>query len=100
MSERDGANLRLVIGFVADKDVDHILPMFPKDAKYYVTQAQIPRALKWQELLVRCRTLGLDAEGYPDVSSAYEAAKNAATINDIVYIGGSTFIVADLLAFA
>lgn len=100
MSERDGANLRLVIGFVADKDVDHILPMFPKNAKYYVTQAQIPRALKWQELLDRCRTLGLDAEGYPDVSSAYEAAKNAATRNDIVYIGGSTFIVADLLAFA
>lgn len=100
MSERDGANLRLVIGFVADKDVDHILPMFPKNAKYYVTQAQIPRALKWQELLDRCRTLGLDAEGYPDVSSAYEAAKNAATRNDIVYIGGSTFIVADLIAFA
>lgn len=100
MSEREDARLRLVIGFVADKDVDHILPMFPKDAKYYVTQAQIPRALKWQDLLDRCRILGLDAEGYPNVSTAYEAAKNAATQNDIVYIGGSTFIVADLLALA
>ncbi|MDE5644298.1 MAG: bifunctional folylpolyglutamate synthase/dihydrofolate synthase [Muribaculaceae bacterium] len=95
---RCGAKLRFVIGFVADKDVPHILPMFPHDAVYYVSQAQIPRAMNWQELLEHCRSLGLDAEGYPDVSTAFEAAKKEAVPQDIIYIGGSTFIVADFFA--
>lgn len=95
MAERPGATLRFVIGFVSDKDIEHILPMFPRDASYYVTQAQIPRAMAWRELETRCANLGLNAKGYPTVKEAVEAALGDAGKNDIVYIGGSTFIVAD-----
>jgi len=97
-SERSGAKFRFVIGFVADKDVPHILPMFPEDALYYVSQAQIPRAMKWKELLEHCRSLGLEAKGYPCVRAACEAAKKEASPQDIIYIGGSTFIVADFFS--
>lgn len=90
--------IRFVIGFVADKDVDHILPMFPKDAVYYVTNALIPRAMKAEVLLEKCRSLGLNATEYPRVSEAYSAAKADASHDDIIYIGGSTFIVADFFA--
>jgi len=95
MEERPGAKLRFVIGFVSDKDIDHILPMFPRDAQYYATQAQIPRAMSWQELKTRCDRLGLDTTGHPTVKEAVNAALADALDNDIVYIGGSTFIVAD-----
>lgn len=98
MAERPGATLRLVIGFVADKDVEHILPMFPAQATYYVTQAQIPRALGWEKLLGMCRERGLDARGYSAVSEAVEATRRDAAPDDVIYIGGSTFIVADALA--
>lgn len=98
MSGRSNAALRFVIGFVADKDVDHILPMFPNDAKYYVTQADIPRAMDRNALLERCRELGLDARVFPDARSAADAATSDSSTDDIIYIGGSTFIVADYLA--
>ena len=92
------ARLRFVIGFVSDKDVDHILPMFPADACYYATQAQIPRAMPWHEVEQRCKARGLEATGYPTVREAAKAAHADAAPDDIIYIGGSTFIVADYLA--
>ena len=97
MQSRPEGKLRMVIGFVADKDVEHILPMFPKDAQYYVTQAQIPRAMKWDELLDRCSNLGHDAQGYANVRDAWNAARRDSSPADVIYIGGSTFIVADAL---
>lgn len=98
MAERPGGRLRMVIGFVADKDVDHILPMFPKDAIYYVSNAQIPRAMKAEALLEKCEALGLYARALPTVAKAYAAARAEAGAGDIIYIGGSTFVVADFLA--
>lgn len=98
MSERKNATLRFVIGFVSDKDVDHILPMFPREAIYYVTQAQIPRAMHWEEVLSRTKSLGLTSYGYSIVKDAISAAKSDAKEEDIIYIGGSTFIVADALS--
>ncbi len=98
MAERPGGRLRMVIGFVADKDVDHILPMFPKDAIYYVSKAQIPRAMKAEALLEKCEALGLYARALPTVAEAYAAARAEAGAGDIIYIGGSTFVVADFLA--
>lgn len=98
MAERPGGRLRMVIGFVADKDVDHILPMFPKDAIYYVSNAQIPRAMKAEALLEKCEALGLYARALPTVAKAYAAARAEAGTGDIIYIGGSTFVVADFLA--
>lgn len=91
------AKLRMVIGFVADKDVDHILPMFPKDAVYYLTNAAIPRAMKVDELFKKCEFLNLDCRSFPSVREAYKAAKNDSDENDVIYIGGSTFVVADFL---
>lgn len=100
MAERPDGRLRMVIGFVADKDVDHILPMFPKDAIYYVSNAQIPRAMKAEALLEKCEALGLYARALPTVAEAYAAARAEAGAEDIIYIGGSTFVVADFLAAA
>lgn len=98
METRPGATLRFVIGFVSDKDIDHILPMFPREASYYVTQAQIPRAMPWHELKKRCDGIGLHATGHPTVKEAVASALADASDNDIVYVGGSTFIVADYLS--
>ncbi len=96
--QNEEAKMRFVIGFVADKDVEHILPMFPKDAEYYVTQAAIPRAMPGEELLARCRKLGLHASLYSSPKEAAAAAVRESGKEDIIYIGGSTFIVADYLA--
>lgn len=90
-------NLRIVMGFVADKDLDHIQPLFPEDAIYYLTQAQIPRALDYRDLHKRVTGLGYNASAWPTVREAYEAALADAAPDDILFIGGSTFIVADFL---
>ena len=98
LSRRPGARLHVVIGFVADKAIDKILKLLPKDAVYYITNAQIPRALPAEKLRERFLEAGLDGTVWRDVKSAYEAAKENATPTDVIYVGGSTFIVADLLA--
>lgn len=92
------AKLRMVIGFVADKDVDHILPMFPENAEYYLTNAAIPRAMKVGELYEKCRKLGLKCRKFDDVETAYDAAFRDSSEEDVIYVGGSTFVVADLLS--
>lgn len=97
MAGRPGGRVRFVIGFVADKDVDHILDLFPAGADYYITQAQIPRAMPWRDLLERCRARGLRAEGFPTVAEAVAAALAGSSPVDMIYVGGSTFIVADYL---
>jgi len=97
--QKDKGKLHMVIGFVADKDVAHILPLLPSDALYYVTQASIPRAMPSERLAEMCAENGLAFSVYPTVSQAYTEARQRANENDIIYIGGSTFVVADLLAF-
>lgn len=96
--ERGKGKLRVIIGFVADKAIEKILKLLPRDAEYYVTQASIPRALDAGKLLEMFEANGLKAERYENVFSAYQAAQKAASEKDIIFIGGSTFIVADLLA--
>lgn len=97
MAVRPAGKLRMVIGFVADKDVDRILSMLPKDAEYYITNADIPRALPSADLADRCREAGLAGEMVVPVVEAYRKAMADASDGDIVYVGGSTFVVADLL---
>lgn len=94
----DKSKLKMIIGFVADKDVDHILPLFPKDAEYYLTNAAIPRALKVEELQSKCEIAGIKGNSYRSVAEAYKAAMSESSPEDVIYVGGSTFIVADLLA--
>lgn len=91
--------LHFVIGMVNDKDVSGILGMLPKNAIYYFTQASVSRALPAGDLQQKARAAGLDGEAYPTVAQAFEAARQASETNDFIFIGGSTFIVADLLAY-
>lgn len=102
MAERPGAMLRMVIGFVADKDVDHILPLLPHDENfnvlYYVSQAPIPRAMPVEQLQHKMEEAGYPSRSFPTVAGAYEAACAESGPDDVVFIGGSTFVVADLLA--
>lgn len=89
--------LRIVIGFVNDKDIEHILQMLPKKAEYYFTQAQIPRAQSAEVVKEMALEYGLMGSAYPKVSQAYDAALNDASASDFIFVGGSTFVVADLL---
>ncbi len=99
LNDRPDGKLRIVLGFVADKDVEHILPYFPEDAEYYLTQAQIPRALPVEKLAEMAESRSWLCHPYPTVKEAYKAAKEDASAKDVIFVGGSTFIVADFLAF-
>ena len=86
-----------VLGFVSDKDIASVLPLFPQDAVYYFTKAKVPRAMDEKRLKDAACKFGLTGECYATVAEAYEAAvKNAKPI-DIVFIGGSTFVVAEVI---
>lgn len=98
MEERRDGKLRVVIGFVADKAIDKILTVLPQDAIYYVTNAKIPRALPAEDLQKLMEARGLKTQRFDNVVSAYDAAKKEASEKDVIFIGGSTFIVADLLS--
>jgi len=89
--------VHMVIGFVNDKDLGSVLPLFPKDAMYYFTRASVPRALDEKLLMAAAEGFGLRGTAYPTVSEAVEAARVAAATRDMIFIGGSTFVVADAL---
>lgn len=89
--------LRIVIGFVSDKDVSHIINLLPSNAKYYFTQAQIPRAMDSETLRDMAVAAGLKGEAFPTVEAAFNAAMSEAKADDMIYVGGSTFVVADFL---
>lgn len=89
--------VHIVLGFVSDKDLSIIFPLLPADATYYFTKASVPRALNENILMESARAYGLNGSSYPTVSEAlYDAARNASD-NDLIYIGGSTFIVAEVI---
>ena len=92
------SNLKFVIGFVNDKDVAHIVPLFPKDAQYYFTQAAIPRAMSSVDVRNYFQNEGISGKVFNNVDEAYQAAFADADKDDVIYVGGSTFIVADFLA--
>ncbi len=89
--------LHMVIGFVNDKDLDSVLPLFPRRAEYYFTRASVPRALDENLLQAAAERFGLSGDVYPSVSKAVEAARAVAGPGDMIFIGGSTFVVADAL---
>ncbi len=90
--------LRIVIGMVNDKDISGVLAMLPKQATYYFTRASIPRALPQEELARLAAQVGLTGQTYPSVEEAVRAAKADSHPDDFIFVGGSTFIVADLLS--
>ena len=89
-------HLWMVIGMVRDKDISKILSMLPKDASYVFCEASIPRALPAAELSAAALGHGLRGETVPDVNDAIGRAKQLAKENDLIFIGGSTFVVAEI----
>ena len=90
--------LRIVIGMVNDKDISGVLALLPREATYYFTRASVKRALPEEELARRAHETGLRGQCYPDVPTAVRAAQKESLPEDFIFVGGSNFIVADLLA--
>lgn len=91
--------LRIVIGMVNDKDISGVLAMLPKEATYYFTRASVPRALPQDKLEALATQAGLKGRSFPTVKEAVTAAQKESRPEDLIFVGGSTFIVADLLQF-
>ena len=89
--------LHVVLGVVNDKDLGSILPLFPKDAKYYFCKPAIPRGLDEAVLKMQAEKHELNGSLYRSVKEAYEDAINNASPRDFIYIGGSTFVVAEII---
>ena len=89
--------LHIVFGIVNDKDISKILPLLPNTAVYYFTRANIPRALPETELQMQAEKFALQGRAYPTVAQAFEAAKQNAQADDIIFVGGSNFVVAEAI---
>lgn len=90
-------NLHLVIGMVKDKDISAVLALLPKDATYYFCQPQLERALPAKELAEQATSHQLKGKTFNSVAEALAAAKTNASANDLIFVGGSTFVVAEIL---
>lgn len=89
--------LRFVLAMVNDKDVNKVLSMLDKDAEYYLSQANIPRALPVEQLAEKAQQAGLSFTQYSTISQALAKAQEDAKENDLVFVGGSTFTVAEVV---
>ena len=92
------APMRIVFGMVNDKDISGVLSMMPKRATYYFCQASVKRALPHEDIKQKAKAYGLEGNSYPTVAQAYKAALADAQAEDFIYVGGSSFVVADLLS--
>lgn len=97
LQEENYQNLFLVIGVVNDKDLDSVLSIFPKNAKYFFSRPNIPRGLEAEILKQKAAQNGLIGKAYNSVSEAYHAALQQASVEDVIYVGGSTFTVAEII---
>jgi dihydrofolate synthase/folylpolyglutamate synthase len=90
-------HLHIVLGVVNDKELDEVLPLFPKNATYYFCKPNIPRGLDASFLQEKAQYFALNGNTYNSVTEAYNTAQNNSVKNDFIYIGGSTFVVGELL---
>ena len=97
LSAQEYRQLRIVLGMVNDKDISGVLAMLPKEATYYFTKASVSRALSEEKVKELAQQAGLQGNTYPNVEEAVQAACSEAHPDDLIFVGGSTFIVADLL---
>lgn len=88
--------LHMVVGMVKDKDVSKVLSLLPQDATYYFCQASIPRAMPASELKEKAKAFGLIGDEYKNVNKAIDAAKAVSSPDDLIFVGGSTFVVAEI----
>jgi len=93
----DFRQLHIIIGMVKDKEIDKMLALLPKEAEYYFTRAQIPRALPENILFEKATATGLHGEAYPDVNIALKTALGKASGEDLILVCGSVFVVGEVL---
>lgn len=96
-SQSDNSYLRIVFGMVSDKDIDTVLSLLPREAMYYWTAAQSHRAIPAEEMRLKGLTHGLIGKAYPSVEEAIRVAQYDAHPNDILFIGGSNYVVGEAL---
>lgn len=97
LKKEDFDQLHIVLGVVADKNLDAILPLFPKNAIYYFCKPAVIRGLAVAKLQQKARAYELIGASYVSLSEAYKSAMTAAKTKDLIFIGGSTFVVAEVL---
>jgi dihydrofolate synthase/folylpolyglutamate synthase len=97
LSELEYTYLHIVLGVVSDKDLTEILPLFPKSAIYYFVAPSIKRALAADNLQHQAQSYGLIGNTFSSVLKGLEAAKHASKSKDLIFVGGSTFTVAEIL---
>ncbi len=90
-------DLHIVLGMVNDKNIEDLLVLFPKDASYYFCKPNIPRGLEVVTLKSCANAIGLKGEVFDSVNQAYSKAKQQASQQSLIYIGGSTFVVAEII---
>jgi dihydrofolate synthase/folylpolyglutamate synthase len=96
--EGDDATLHIVFGMVDDKDIDHVLQLLPRDAVYYFTQAETHRAIPVEQLAAKAYSEGLKGKVYKSVKEAFNASIKEASQKDFIFVGGSSYVVADFLS--
>ena len=89
--------LHFVLGMVNDKDIDKILKMLPTNARYYFVKADIPRGLAADILKTKAAAFNLKGRKYSAVKNGLKAAKRRAEKKDLIFVGGSTFVVAEVV---
>jgi len=86
----------MIIGMVKDKDITAVLAELPQEASYYFCQAKIPRALPAEQLQLTAASAGLHGKVIADVNDAIREALSTCAVNDFIFVGGSTFVVAEI----
>lgn len=97
LKEEKAETLHFVLGFVSDKNVDDVLCMFPKNATYYFCKPAIPRGMAVTVLKEKATPFGLMGRGFNSVKEAYTAALKNSKNEDLIFVGGSTFVVAEII---
>jgi len=97
LAQQEFNELHMVLGFVKEKDLEGILPLFPQQAHYYFCRPNIMRGLDVGTLVKKANDLGLIGKSYDSVDKAFKAALKNAGKNDLIFIGGSTFTVAEVV---
>lgn len=97
LSDEIYQTLHIVLGVVSDKNLDEILPLFPKHATYYFAKPEIKRGLDEKKLQEQALKFKLEGEAYDSVQLAYDAAIQNAMNKDLIYVGGSTFVVSEII---
>ena len=97
LKKEEYQNLHIVLGVVNDKKLEDVLPLFPKDATYYFCKPNIPRGLLETELQEKAKAFSLLGNSYSSVKEALKTAKSKVSTEDVIYVGGSTFVVAEVV---